>query len=210
MLLAKENVEHEIYKRSFCFGAAVAVGGASFAGAAGASTIFATAGAAVSANLALASTVLTTVGSMASAQGQAGQARFNSQVATNNSIVAKQQADRAVEQAKIDEEDYRRNASRVLAQRFASGGASGVIRSEGSSLLVSEDFAGQSELNALRIRNQGAVNVTAFEQQVLNQQGQAGLFANQAVSAGNTAFTRAGSTLLKGAGTIANIHRGIQ
>jgi hypothetical protein len=193
MLLTKENVEHEIYKRSFCFGA-VGVG--------------LTTGAAVSANIALAGAVMSTVGTISQGQAAAGQARFQSQVANNNAIVAQQQADRAVQEAKINEDDFRRQQSRLLASRRATQGGAGVDQAAGSPLLVSSDFAGESELNALRIRNQGAVNINRLEQNVLNQQGQAGLFANQARTAGRNALFRGGSTLLSGAGTIANIARG--
>jgi hypothetical protein len=200
MILACENIEQEMHRRCHCLTAsAMVLMGASQAAAGGA---------AIAANIALVGTVMSTVGTIQQGKAAAGQARFQSQVANNNAIVAQQQADRAVQQAKVDEDDFRRQQSRLLASRRAVLGNSGVEAAAGSPLLVSEDFAGESELNALRIRNQGAVNVNRLEQNVLNQQAQSGLFANQAQTAGRNAFFRAGSTLLSGAGTISNIARG--
>ena len=63
------------------------------------------------------------------------------------------------------EDDFRRAGSRDFATRRAALGGSGVSLSEGSPLLVSEDFAGETELQALRIRRGGETVATRLNQQ---------------------------------------------
>ena len=72
-------------------------------------------------------------------------------------------------------------------------GASGVDPATGSPLLVSEDIAGEVELQAQRIRAGGEVRATRLEQQAQLSR----LQGRQAQTGG---FLRAGSLLLSGAG----------
>lgn len=123
---------------------------------------------------------------MSVAQGMAASKQANFSAA-----VAKQQADRERLQAASDGRDFRRGQSRVMASRRAAAGASGVDASTGSSLAVAEDFAGEVELNALRIKNGGEVRATRAEQ-----------FAQLQRASGKNAqiggFVRGGASLLKG------------
>ena len=121
-------------------------------------------------------------------QGQAQQASLDYQAA-----VERQQAERERQEAAAREADYRRDQSRLLAARRAIMGGSGVEGGTGSPLLVSSDFAGETELQALRIRNGGEVAATRLEQQ-------AGLHRIQGRNARSAGFSRAGSSLLSGAG----------
>jgi len=109
--------------------------------------------------------------------------------------ILRQQAERDRLQAASDEDDFRRNQSRVLAARRAALGASGVEASEGSPLLVSEDFAGEVELQALRIRSGGELTATRAEQQATLQR-------FQGRAARTSGFLRGGSLLLSGAGKV--------
>lgn len=141
---------------------------------------------AASAALPILGTAVAAVGAIQ--QGQAAKAQSKFQAG-----ILRQQADRDRQQAASDEEDFRREQSRNLAKRRAALGASGVDPSKGSPLLVSEDFAGEVELQALRIRSGGEVRATRAE-----QQGSLQLFqGRQAQTAG---FIRGGSLLLSGAG----------
>ena len=119
-------------------------------------------------------------------QGQAAKSQANYQA-----TVARQQADRAQQQAAIDAEDYTRKQSAAMATRRAALGASGVEAGSGSPLLVSEDFAGEAELQALRIRNGGDVAATRFQQEANLQQ-------MKGRSAATKGFLEAGSDLLRG------------
>ncbi len=95
--------------------------------------------------------------------------------------------------AAADEEDFRRKQSFILAARRAALGAAGVDPSSGSPLLVSEDFAGEVELQALRIRSGGETTATRLEQQAVLQR-----FTGRA--ARRQGFVRGGGLLLSGAG----------
>ena len=121
-------------------------------------------------------------------KGQAAQSQANLQAG-----ILQQQAERDRQQAEAKEEDFRRRQSQILAFRRAALGASGVEPSVGSPLLVSEDFAGEVELQALRIRSGGELRATRAEQQAVLQR-----FQGRAAS--RAGFVRGGSLLLTGAG----------
>ena len=106
----------------------------------------------------------------------------------------RQQGAREKQIAEDQEEDFRRQQSRVAAASRAAGGQSGVDQSTGSPLLAMSDFEAETELNALRIRTGGET-----QSQRLNEQ--AVLTAAAGKSAKNRGFIRAGSSLLSGAST---------
>ena len=132
-------------------------------------------------------------GTVLSAGSAVQQGRAAKQQSKLQGGVLQQQADRDRLQAASDEEDFRRSQSRVLASRRAALGAAGIEQGAGSPLLVSEDFAGEAELQALRIRTGGEVRATRAEQQASLQR----FTGRQAQTAG---FIRGGSLLLTGAG----------
>ena len=121
-------------------------------------------------------------------QGQAAQQQANLQAQ-----ILQQQADRDRLDAAAKEEDFRKRQSRVLAQRRAALGAAGIEPAAGSPLLVSEDFAGEVELQALRIRSGGELRATRLEQQAQLTR----FKGRQARTAG---FIRGGALLVSGAG----------
>lgn len=121
-------------------------------------------------------------------QGQATSAQAGLQAG-----ILEQQATSSRQRAAADEADFRARQSRVLAKRRAGLGASGVDPGTGSPLLVSEDFAGEVELAALRIRTGGEVRATRAEQQATLQR-----FTGRA--ARKSGFVRSGALLLTGAG----------
>ena len=198
MLLDEYDVDEMFRKKCHCFGAAftAAAGGALMSG-----------GAAVAANLALVGTLVSIGGTVMQGKAAADQARFQAGVANNNAIVAQQQATRAAQQAKIDEDDFRRQQSDLFASRRSLFGKTNIDPTTGSPLAVSSDFIGESELNALRVRNQGAVNVNALQNSVRQQQSQAGLFATKGRNAARGSAFRAGGQLFSGASTISKIYR---
>ncbi len=133
-----------------------------------------------------AATAVSAVGSI-----QAGQAAKNQ--ANVQAAIYGQQAERERQVAAANEVDFRRQQAKQMASRRAIMGASGVDPGSGSPLLVSEDFAGEIELQALRIRNGGEVSATRLDQQ-----------ATLTRAAGNqdqtSSYFRAGSSLLQGFG----------
>jgi hypothetical protein len=147
----------------------------------------------------LAGTAVSAVGMIQQGQAQASQANFQAGVARNNAIIAQQQATRARQQAAIDEQDFRRQQSDYMATRRSL--FTGVLQDVGAPLAVSSDFAGESELNALRIANMGEVEANRLQQEVMNQQAQAGLFGMQGRQAVTGSYYRAGGTLMSGMGS---------
>lgn len=125
------------------------------------------------------------IGAIQSGQAAKSQANFQS-------TVMQQQADRERQDAAIQADNFRQQQSRALATRRANMGASGIDPSQGSPLMVDADFAGESELQALRIRNGGEVAATRLEQN-------AALTRSAGANAMTGSYFRAGSTLLTGA-----------
>lgn len=138
-------------------------------------------------------TAIQVFGAVVSAVGAIQQGRAAQRTGDFQAAILRQQADRERLQAESDEKDFRRKQSRILAARRAALGASGVEPAEGSPLLVSEDFAGEVELQALRIRSGGEVRATRAEQQAVLQR-------FQGRAARRAGVTRGGALLLSGAG----------
>ncbi len=109
--------------------------------------------------------------------------------------ILRQQAERSRQEAAAKEEDFRRNQSRALATRRAALGATGLEPASGSLLAVSEDFAGEVELQALRIRSGGELRATRAEQNALLQR-----FKGRAARA--SGFLRGGSLLVSAGGRV--------
>ena len=193
MLLDKNDIDTLFKKKCHCFGAAVAMGATAAAG----STTLLAAGTATAANMALIGGLVSTVGMIQQGQAQASQANIQAGVANNNAIIAQQQATRARQQAKIDAQDFARQQSDVFGSRRALLGHTSVGTTTGSPLAVSSDFGGESELNRMRIVNQGFVNEHRFQQEAMNQRAQAGLFAASGKQAKTGSLFKAGGQLFK-------------
>jgi hypothetical protein len=198
MLLDQTDIEELFEKKCCCFGAAVAIGGTTLAGATvggvASGTILA-AGMGTAANLALIGTVVSTVGMIQQGQAQGSQAAFQAGVSQNNAIIAQQQATRARQQARIDSQDYSRQQSDLMATRNSL--FNGTVKGRGSNLYVSTDLAGESKLNAMRIMNQGEVNSNRLQQEVMNQKSQAGLYGMQGRQAVKNSYYQAGGNLFQ-------------
>lgn len=78
--------------------------------------------------------------------------------------ILNQQAERERQQAAADSAEFRDAQARAMATRRAILGGAGVRLDTGSPLLAAEDFAGDVELQALKIRNGGEVRATRLEQ----------------------------------------------
>ena len=139
-------------------------------------------------------TVLTVVGTAVSAFGAIQSGRQAASTAKVQSAVIQQQADRERQDMDARERDFRRNQLALFASRRAILGGTNVEPGDGSPLLVSEDFARESELQALRIRSGGEVQATRLEQEAALTRAR----GRQERTAG---YYRGGSLLLSGAGT---------
>ena len=190
MLLNQFDIEELFDKKCDCFGAvlptSIALSGA----------------AAVGANIALAGAVMSGVGMMQQGKFQQSQANFQAQVSQNNAIIAGQQRDRAILEARAAEGDYTYAEAARMGSRRSLLGDTGMQATTGSPLAVSTDYAGETKLNALRIRNQGAVEANRLEQEIMNQQAQAGLFQAQGRQARTSSYYKAGGELFAGGSKI--------
>ena len=137
------------------------------------------------------STVVSAVGSIV--QGRAAQKRDESQAE-----ISRQQADRERQVAGEQEGDFRARQRRAAAAVRAAGGARGVDISVGSPLLSAEDFSRETTIQALRIREGGAIRATRLEQQ-------ADLLRAKGRAAATSGIIGAGSSLLSGAARTAKI-----
>ena len=127
---------------------------------------------------------------------EAGHAReaagkFNKEVAENQAQAARDQAKIA---ANIRETEIRR----ILASQTSRLGASGVIPSEGSPLLVQMESAQQGALDIARIQYSGETGARGYESQGILE----GFYGKQARRAGTL---QAGASLLSGVGSAASI-----
>src|SRR3990167_3388637 len=101
-------------------------------------------------------TIVSAYAAYQSGQQQAKALDYQAKVARNQATAAQQAAQVAAENA-------RERNRRVLASQRARIGASGVIGSEGSSLLVQLESAEQAALEEARIRYGGEVQATGLE-----------------------------------------------
>jgi hypothetical protein len=148
---------------------------------------------AVTSGLALAASILSAASSIKQGQEAKKQGRAQAEIYA-------EQATRERELAALSERDFRKRQSAALGEFRAASGTSGTESGTGSSLLVAEDFAAETELQALRIRKGGQINATRLEQQ-------AGLTRRAGRSAQIQGFARGGASLLSGFGQYNELSR---
>ena len=164
------------------------VGGSATAATIGAVAPAATSGFSLAALAPYASLVAGALGAFGAIQQGSSAAAQGGMQAT----LQQQQAERERQIGEQQSEDFRRQQSRIMASRRAMLGGSGVEAGAGSPLLVSEDMAGEIELQALRIRN----NSAAVSSRLTSE---AGLSRWAGRSEKRGSYTRAGASLLQGA-----------
>lgn len=135
-------------------------------------------------SLLTASTILSGVNSVVGGINESKQREYEAKV-------QEQQAAQEEAKALESERDFRKKQSAALAEYRAAAGAGGVSLSSGSPLAAFTDFAGETELQAQRIRRGGQISATR-----LQQQAQLSRMAGSNALIGG--FGRAGSTLLSG------------
>jgi len=135
-------------------------------------------------------------GQQASAMGKSKQA-----IANQNAEIERRKGVRAKEIARINEGEFRRASSKDLAATFAETFGGGGIQAAGAPLAVYTDFARDSELQALRIRNEGDVSLDAALARARNFRTQGSLDLMAGKQAKTASYFKAGSTLLSGFGS---------
>ena len=139
---------------------------------------------ALSSKALLTAAALSAVGNIHQGQTAKAQSEFTAKV-------GEQQAARERQIAASEEDDFRRKQSRLLAERRAALGKSGVEQGTGTPLLAASDFVAETELQALRIRAGGETQASRLEQQ-------AELSRRAGKSAEQRGYLRGGASLLSG------------
>lgn len=150
--------------------------------------------------LSIAGTAVSAIGAIGSAKAQSAAASYNAQIADRDVVVADQNRKLAIEQARIDAEDKRRDNRRVLSSMRAAYGASG-LELAGSPLDVLEDTAIEQELDAQRVEFEGRARGREGALQMLGLQESATLSRMEAKSAKSAGYMGAIGAGLSGAGT---------
>lgn len=153
------------------------------------------------AGAAAAAAVIGAVGAISAGQAAEAQGKSKQAIANQNAEIERRKGVRSKQIAAINRSEHERSASAQLATLFASGGASGVIRSEGSPLAVFTDYARDIELQSLRITNEGEVNFDAALNRARNFRSQGALDLQAGKSAQTASMFKAGSTLGAGFGS---------
>lgn len=150
---------------------------------------------AVAAAAAIAGTALAAYGQVQQGKEREAAFKYNRDVATNQAQASRDAAGVA---AQIRENEIRR----ILGSQGARLGASGVVPSEGSPLLVQMESAQQGALDLARIHYAGETQATSYTSQGILQ----GYYGNMARRGGNLG---AGSSLIQGVGSAAGAGYGI-
>lgn len=139
------------------------------------------------------STALLLAAAGAAAAGHISEGRAEKKQKDFQARVAEQQADSEKRISEEQERDYRKAQSAKLAEMRAAMGKSGTDMGTGTPLLAFGNFAEEAERNALRIRSGGETQSSRLKEQ-------AGFYRSAGKTAQRTGYTRAGASLLSGAG----------
>lgn len=99
----------------------------------------------------LVGTGIRTFGAIRASSAASNESRFKSQVASNNTIIANQNADIALEKGRADVKDQRRLTKQRIGLQRAQLAGQGFDVSQGSSIDILSDTASLGELDVLRI-----------------------------------------------------------
>ncbi len=158
--------------------------------------------------LAIASTIASTVTSFVGAQQQASaakaQSEYNAAVARNNAIYAERAAKEAEERGRVKEMQVRQQTANLRGRQRAVLAANGVDVNTGSALDIQSDTAALGELDALTARSNAEREALGYRQQGQNFGGEAALYDARARAAASGGLWSGATTLLGGAGTVAD------
>lgn len=150
------------------------------------------------------STGLSAYGAIQSGQAQAGNARYQSQVALNNQKFADYNAELATQRGQQMEQAKRTETQDVIGAVRAASGASGVSANSGSPLRVQGDVAKLGDIDAMMIRANAAREAYGYRVQGANYGSEAGLLQSEAGQASRAGNLEAFTSLIGGASTVAD------
>ena len=165
----------------------------------------------VSTSLAIASIAATAIGTGVSMYGQeqqasaqAASASYAAKVASNNQILANNEAQDAIARGQVADQQKANQTAQLIGRDRAASAANGVDVNSGSAVALQSDSAGAGELDQLTITSNATREAAGYTNEGINYQNQAS--ADEASSkndlqAGNLSAV---STVVNGAGGVAS------
>ncbi len=162
----------------------------------------ATALAAGSMAMSAAGSVMGAIGQGQQAAAAAGQANYQAQLARNNQMIAEWNAQRALQQGQVAEQQQRFKTSQVIGSQRAALASQGSDVNSGSPLDIVGDSARAGEFDAQTIRNNAAMQAYGFRVQAANAGAQSELYRQSAANTMDALPFGIGSSLLGGASSL--------
>ena len=157
------------------------------------------------------SLIATGVGAAVSAYGAHEQgvaesqaATYQAQVARNNQIVAQQNAQMALQTGQQQEAAKREQTAQMIGQQRAIVAGSGIDPNSGSSKRIQGDTAALGALDAEQIRNNAARTAYGYQTQGVDYAAQAGLLQSESSSAASAGELSAFGSIVGGAASVSN------
>ena len=161
-------------------------------------------------SIALAGLALSALGTIQSFQGQRQQARaaeesakFNAQVAQNNSIIAQQQAVQAHDVGRVKAAKEGLKARQLIGLQRASSAGQGTRVGVGSAADIEATTRGQAGVDVATIRSNAARESLGFIRQAQGFEQQAGITLAEGSNRASALNSQATSSLLSGASSVA-------
>jgi hypothetical protein len=158
--------------------------------------------AAVSLGMSAASTIMGAVGQANAGAASAAQANYQAQLARNNQQIAEWNAQRALQQGQVAEQQQRFKTSQVIGSQRAALASQGGDVNSGSPLDIVGDSARAGEFDAQTIRNNAAMQAYGFRVQAANAGAQSELYRQSAANTMDALPFSIGSSLLGGASSL--------
>jgi hypothetical protein len=139
-------------------------------------------------------------------QGQAAKsaAQYQAAVAGNNKIMADRAAVDAQQRGEVAADKRREQAAQLIGRQRAVLAGNGVVVDQGSALDITSDTAATGEFEALTIRSNAEREAYQYRAQGENFSSEAQLATMRGDSAAQAGMFGAGSSILNGAGSVAN------
>jgi len=144
--------------------------------------------------------IISQAGQAQQAQAAAGEASYRAQVARNNQQVASWNAQRALQQGQVAEDQQRQKTAQAIASQRAQMAGQGSDINSGSDVDLIGDTARSGEFKAQCIRNDAQDNAYKFELGANAAAGQASLADSQASNDLSSFNTSLLGSSLSGAG----------
>ncbi len=150
------------------------------------------------------STAASAAGDIASGVGLSQQYTFQSQVAMNNAAIDRANATAAIAQGSFEESASKLHTGQILASQKTAYAAGGIDVGIGSPAQVRDSTAKMGALDAALLHYNASRTALGLEQQAANDESQANIYKMAASNAKTAGYSKAATTILSGASSLAN------